>query len=191
MLLATENQNSNFMHDEVVLVNEHDDEIGYMPKLEAHQKGVLHRAFSVFIFNTKGEVLLQQRAFGKYHSEGLWSNTCCSHPLPHESTASGAARRLQEEMGIQAPLNFLYSFLYKVKLENSLTEHELDHVFWGISDHEPIINTAEASNFKYISITDLRADIDYNPGKYTEWLKICLDDVIVQLEPVLNILYKL
>ena len=181
MLLATENQISAFVHDDVVLVNEHDDEIGFMPKLEAHQKGVLHRAFSVFIFNSKGEVLLQQRAFGKYHSEGLWSNTCCSHPLPHESTASGAMRRLQEEMGLQAPLTFLYSFLYKVDLENGLTEHELDHVFWGTSDHEPIINTAEASNYKYVSVEDLKADLKHNPNRYTEWLKICFEDVIEKL----------
>ena len=169
------------MNDEVVLVNEHDDEIGYMPKLEAHEKGVLHRAFSVFIFNSKGEMLIQQRAWGKYHSEGLWSNTCCSHPLPHESVASGAMRRLQEEMGLQSPLKFLFSFLYKAELDNNLTEHELDHVFWGISDHEPILNTSEVINYKYISVADLKTDIKQNPNRYTEWLKICLDEVIEKL----------
>ena len=178
MLLAPENLNTDFNHDEVVLVNEFDEEIGYMPKLEAHQKGILHRAISVFIFNTKGEVLLQQRALAKYHSGGLWSNTCCSHPLPHETPASGATRRLQEEMGIQASLTFLYSFLYKAELDNDLTEHELDHVFWGISDHEPIINTAEVANYKYVTINDLRDDLENNPAKYTEWLKICFDEVV-------------
>ena len=166
------------MTDQVVLVNEDDMEIGLMPKLEAHQKGVLHRAFSVFIYNSKGEMLLQQRAFGKYHSEGLWSNTCCSHPLPHETPLSGATRRLQEEMGIQASLTFLYSFLYKAELDKGLTEHELDHVFWGISDYEPIINTAEVANYKYISIKDLKEDLENNPAKYTEWLKICFDEVV-------------
>jgi len=181
MPLNIDKPNPDFLDDEVILVNEHDDEIGFMPKLEAHQKGALHRAFSVFIFNSKGEVLLQQRAFGKYHSEGLWSNTCCSHPLPHESTQSGAFRRLQEEMGIQAPLKFLYSFLYQVKLENGLTEHELDHVFWGTSDHEPIINTAEVSNYKYMSVKELKTELIQNPAKYTEWLKICFDSVSEKL----------
>ena len=182
MLLATEKQITDLMNDEVVLVNEHDDEIGFMPKLEAHQKGSLHRAFSVFIFNSKGELLLQQRALGKYHSEGLWSNTCCSHPLPNEATSSAAVRRLQEEMGLQASLEFLYSFLYKAELENGLTEHELDHVFWGVSDHEPIINTSEVSNFKYISIEDLATDLKKNPSKYTEWLKICFEEVMQKIK---------
>jgi len=177
MLLANEKINTDFKNDEVILVNEQDEEIGFMSKLEAHQKGVLHRAFSVFIFNTNGEILLQQRALGKYHSEGLWSNTCCSHPLPHESAASGAVRRLQEEMGIQASLSFLYSFLYKAELDNGLTEHELDHIFWGISDNEPVINTAEVSNYKYISVNDLKTDLQENPEKYTEWLKICFNEV--------------
>lgn len=182
MLLATETLRSDFLHDDVILVNEHDDEIGYMPKLEAHQKGVLHRAFSVFVFNTKGEILLQQRALGKYHSEGLWSNTCCSHPLPHESTHSGAVRRLQEEMGLQTSLTFLYSFLYHAKLDNELTEHELDHVFWGISDHEPIINTSEVSNYKYMTVEDLKTDLAQNPAKYTEWLKICFEEVSANIK---------
>ena len=112
------------MSDQVVLVNENDMEIGLMPKLEAHQKGVLHRAFSVFIFNSNGEMLLQQRAAGKYHSEGLWSNTCCSHPYPEEPTHEAALRRLEEEMGIQADLHFLFSFQYHASLESGLTEHE-------------------------------------------------------------------
>jgi isopentenyl-diphosphate delta-isomerase len=165
------------MNDQVVLVNENDVQIGLMPKLEAHQKGVLHRAFSVFIFNSKGEMLLQQRAFGKYHSEGLWSNTCCSHPFPDESAHHGAARRLEEEMGIRADLQFLFSFQYHVNLENGLTENELDHVFWGISDAFPAINTLEVSNFRYMKIKDIKADMLEHPERYTEWFKICLSEV--------------
>lgn len=165
------------MNDQVVLVNEDDVEVGLMPKLEAHQKGVLHRAFSVFIFNSEGEMLLQQRAFGKYHSEGLWSNTCCSHPLPDESTHDGAIRRLQQEMGIEAELQFLFTFQYHVNLENGLAENELDHVFWGISDAVPEINTLEVSNYKYIRMEDLKADLIKNPESYTEWLKICISEV--------------
>jgi isopentenyl-diphosphate delta-isomerase len=178
MLLAPEDLTRDLTLDEVILVNENDDEIGFMPKLEAHQKGSLHRAFSVFIFNSKGEMLLQQRAYGKYHSEGLWSNTCCSHPLPNEATESAAVRRLQEEMGIQTPLQFLYSFLYKAELDNGLTEHELDHVFWGTSDHEPIINTSEVANYKYINVEELTTDMRRNPARYTEWFKICIEDVL-------------
>ncbi|WAC15126.1 isopentenyl-diphosphate Delta-isomerase [Dyadobacter pollutisoli] len=165
------------MNDQVVLVNEHDVEIGLMPKLEAHQKGALHRAFSVFIFNSKGEMLLQQRAFGKYHSEGLWSNTCCSHPLPNESAHHGAVRRLHEEMGIHADLRFLFSFQYRVNLENGLTENELDHVYWGISDAKPEINTTEVSNFRYMKIQDIKAGMAAHPAQYTEWFKICLAEV--------------
>ena len=182
MISAPENTTTDFLNTDVVLVNEHDDEIGFMPKLEAHQKGALHRAFSVFIFNSKGELLLQQRALGKYHSEGLWSNTCCSHPLPNEATASAAVRRLQEEMGLQSTLNFVFSFLYKAKLDNGLTEHELDHVFWAVSDHEPIINTSEVSNFKYVDPDFLRTDMQQHPNRYTEWLKICFDEVMEKIK---------
>lgn len=178
MLLSHINPARDLAHDEVILVNENDVEIGLMAKLEAHQKGLLHRAFSIFIFNTKGELLLQQRASDKYHSAGLWSNTCCSHPLPYEGTENAAVRRLEEEMGLEAPLHFIFSFLYKAELENGLTEHEFDHVFWGVSDHEPIINTSEVSNFKYISVEALSEDMLQHPYKYTEWLKICFADVI-------------
>ncbi len=169
---------TDLLHNDVILVNENDAEIGLMSKLKAHQTGALHRAFSVFIFNSKGELLLQQRAEHKYHSAGLWSNTCCSHPLPHEATDSAAARRLEEEMGLQVPLHFIFSFQYKAELENGLTEHELDHVFWGISDKEPIINTSEVSNFRYISVEALVNDMQDHPKKYTEWLKICFKEVI-------------
>ncbi|MCE7062050.1 isopentenyl-diphosphate Delta-isomerase [Dyadobacter sp. CY343] len=170
------------MSDQVVLVNEEDEAVGLMPKLEAHQKGMLHRAFSVFIFNSKGEMLLQRRAFGKYHSEGLWSNTCCSHPFPDESTHHAAVRRLQEEMGITTDLNFLFTFQYHAALENGLTENELDHVFWGISDEKPLINTEEVSDFKYLKMSEIKADIDQNPTHYTEWLKICFDEVFEKIK---------
>ncbi len=170
------------MSNQVVLVNENDDEIGLMPKLEAHQKGALHRAFSVFIFNTKGEILLQQRAFGKYHSEGLWSNTCCSHPYPNESTLNGAKRRLYEEMGIHSPLNFLYSFQYQAAVDNGLIEHELDHIFWAISDETPEINVEEVLDYKYISSQELSEDMIRNPGNYTEWFKICFDEVLSKIK---------
>jgi isopentenyl-diphosphate delta-isomerase len=170
------------MKNQVVLVNENDDEIGLMPKLEAHQKGALHRAFSVFIFNTNGELLLQQRAYGKYHSEGLWSNTCCSHPFPNEGTLTGAKRRLNEEMGIQSPLYFLYSFRYEAAMENGLIEHELDHIFWAVSDETPRINPEEVLDYKYISPDDLRLDMKERPDLYTEWFKICLDDVLEKIK---------
>lgn len=162
------------MNDQVVLVTENDEAIGLMPKLEAHEKGVLHRAFSVFIFNTKNEMLLQRRAFGKYHSEGLWSNTCCSHPLPGEPVLDGAVRRLREEMGIETALEFLYTFQYRADLENGLTENELDHVFYGVTDAIPAIDPAEASEYKYLTVTDIQADIQQNPHAYTEWFKICM-----------------
>ncbi|NIJ55092.1 isopentenyl-diphosphate Delta-isomerase [Dyadobacter arcticus] len=169
------------MNDQVVLVNENDLEIGLMPKLEAHQKGVLHRAFSVFIFNSKGEMLLQQRAFGKYHSEGLWSNTCCSHPLPDEAAHHGAVRRLEEEMGINADLQFLFSFQYHASLENGLTENELDHVFWGISDAKPELDLSEAMSYKYMKPVDIKDDMGQNPDTYTEWFKICINEVIEKI----------
>jgi len=169
------------MNNQVVLVNENDDEIGLMPKLEAHQKGLLHRAFSIFIFNTKGEMLLQQRAYGKYHSEGLWSNTCCSHPYPNESTLVAAKRRLYEEMGIHSPLSFLYSFKYEAAVDNGLIEHELDHIFWAVSDEKPNINVDEVLNYKYISPEDLKIDMQKRPAVYTEWFKICMEEVLQKI----------
>ena len=166
------------MNDTVILVNEHDEQIGLMDKLEAHEKGMLHRAFSVFLFNTQGELLLQQRAFGKYHSEGLWSNTCCSHPMNGEVIQSAASRRLMEEMGLKTDLHFLYSFLYKAKLDKGLTEHELDHIFIGISDDEPVINTNEVADWKYISVNELLLDIESHPERYTVWFKMEVKNVL-------------
>lgn len=166
------------MNEQVILVDENDVEIGTMPKLEAHQKEALHRAFSVFIFNSKGEMLLQQRSFEKYHSAGLWSNTCCSHPSPGENTIDAAHRRLMQEMGVRATLHHVYSFIYKAQLENELSEHEFDHVFWGICDEKPSINKSEISNWKYMAIPELRSDIKQNPNVYTAWFKICIDNVL-------------
>jgi isopentenyl-diphosphate delta-isomerase len=185
MPLAIENISTDpSLNDHVILIDQHDQQTGLMPKLEAHQKGLLHRAFSVFIFNSKGEMLLQQRAFGKYHSEGLWSNTCCSHPLPDEKTAHAASRRLLEEMGMEVPIQFLYSFLYKSELDKGLTEHELDHVFWGISDQSPELNPREVANYRYMKPQELAADLKANPGNYTEWLKICFEDVMNRITRV-------
>ncbi len=166
------------MQEAVILVNENDEQIGMMPKLEAHEKGVLHRAFSVFLFNTQGEMLLQQRAFGKYHSEGLWSNTCCSHPKVGEDTQSAAHRRLMEEMGLETDLQFLYSFLYKAELDKGLTEHELDHVFIGISDQKPVINTEEVADWKYRSIDELFRDLESHPEHYSVWFKMEVRNVL-------------
>jgi isopentenyl-diphosphate delta-isomerase len=160
---------------EVILVNDQDEILGFEDKLVAHQKGMKHRAISVLIFNSNGDWLLQRRAFDKYHSSGLWTNTCCSHPYPHESTKASAERRLQEEMGMEVNLNFLFDFSYCVKLDNNLTENELDHVFVGESDDLPIINSEEAADYLYISGNDLEKDILNNPNGYTEWFKIIVD----------------
>jgi isopentenyl-diphosphate delta-isomerase len=170
------------MNSNVVLVNEHDDEVGLMPKLEAHEKGLLHRAFSVFVFNTDGNLLLQKRADSKYHSAGLWSNTCCSHPYPGEDAVEGATRRLQEEMGLTAKLRFVYSFIYKAELQNGLTEHELDHIFFGISDQAPVPDATEVSDYKYISPRELAKDLIAHPDNYTEWLKICFSELIEKVK---------
>ncbi|MCF8294405.1 MAG: isopentenyl-diphosphate Delta-isomerase [Chitinophagaceae bacterium] len=170
------------MKDAVILVNEQDEQIGLMPKLEAHEKGLLHRAFSVFLFNTQGQLLLQQRAFGKYHSEGLWSNTCCSHPMPEEEIQSSAHRRLMEEMGLKTELHFLYSFLYKASLDKGLTEHEIDHIFVGTTDELPNINTDEVAAWKYISIDELLTDIQLHPELYTIWFKMEVKNVLDKIK---------
>jgi len=175
--MPEKSKNPHPMNDQVVLVDEKDVAIGLMPKLEAHEKGLLHRAFSVFIFNSKGEMLLQQRAFGKYHSEGLWSNTCCSHPFPGESAHHAAVRRLQEEMGMETGLQFLYTFQYCAGLDKGLTENELDHVFWGVSDAKPDINPEEVNDYRYMSLEAVRTDIADNPDHYTEWFKICVPEI--------------
>ncbi len=163
------------MKEEVILVDELDNAIGTMEKIEAHEKGVLHRAFSVFIFNSDGELLLQQRAVTKYHSAGLWTNTCCSHPRPNETTLSAAHRRLKEEMGITAELEHKTNFIYKTVFDNSLTEHEFDHVYFGKCSQKPKIDPNEVESYAWLRPEKIMADIAANPTKYTSWFKIAME----------------
>lgn len=155
----------------VILVDENDNETGIAGKTEAHEKGLLHRAVSVFVVNSNGEWLLQQRAFGKYHSPGLWTNTCCSHPFPGETTFEAASRRLKEEMGIECELKYLFNFHYRAEFENGLTEHELDHVFYGICDDLPQINKAEVVSYRYFSFDELNKMVAQKPEDFTVWVK--------------------
>jgi isopentenyl-diphosphate delta-isomerase len=166
------------MTEQVILVDEQDNEIGTMQKMEAHLKGRLHRAFSVFIFNDKGELLLQQRAIDKYHSGGKWTNTCCSHPRLGEDNLAAANRRLYEEMGMKCELKYGFSFMYQAIVNESLSENEYDHVYFGVSNDFPVPNAEEVSDFRYITMDALKIDIDKHPNAYTEWLKICLDKVM-------------
>ncbi|MDC3308801.1 isopentenyl-diphosphate Delta-isomerase [Crocinitomicaceae bacterium] len=171
---------------EVQLVNPNDEPIGSMEKLEAHQKGLLHRAISVLIFNSKGEMLLQRRALKKYHSPGLWTNTCCSHPYPFEIPEDAASRRLNEEMNIESKLNFAFKFIYKTEFSNGLIENELDHVFIGYSDETPHLNTDEAVAFRWVTIKDLQRDIEKNPENYTVWFKIIIEEHLKKVETHLS-----
>lgn len=163
------------MSSDVILVDENDQEVGLMEKYSAHELGLLHRAFSVFIFNKKNELLLQQRAATKYHSPSQWANTCCSHPYPSETLDDAANRRLKEEMGLSCELHKLFSFTYKATMDNGLIEHEIDHVFVGNCEQNPLPNPEEVAQFKWISINDLRNEINDNPQHYTEWLKIIFE----------------
>lgn len=163
------------MEEQVILVNEKDEPIGLMPKLEAHQKALLHRAFSVFIFNDKNELMLQQRASHKYHSPNLWANTCCSHQRDGESNIQAGTRRLQEEMGFVASLEESVSFIYKAPFDNGLTEHEFDHVMIGYYNDAPEINPEEVSNWKWMPLEDVKLDMKKQPEIYTEWFKIIFD----------------
>ncbi|MFY1613044.1 isopentenyl-diphosphate Delta-isomerase [Macellibacteroides fermentans] len=160
----------------VILVDENDNPIGTMPKMEAHEKAMLHRAFSVFILNANDEVLLQQRANDKYHSAGLWTNTCCSHPHPGEDTLGAARRRLKEEMGMEADLQFVFKFMYKAPFDNLLTEHEIDHVFIGKTDQLPIINPEEVASYKYMKPEEIKLDMEQNPQSYTVWFRIIFNE---------------
>jgi isopentenyl-diphosphate Delta-isomerase len=159
----------------VVLVDEQDNELGLAEKMEAHEKALLHRAFSVFIFNDKGELLLQQRAKHKYHSGGLWTNTCCSHPRPNELVADAANRRLKEEMGLTVSLEKKFDFVYKTPFDNDLTEHEFDHVFVGYTNSNPVLNREEADSFKWKTIEDIKTDIILFPHTFTSWFKIAIN----------------
>lgn len=161
----------------VILVDEKDNEIGVKEKMAAHVEGKLHRCFSIFIFNSKGQLLLQKRAKGKYHSGGLWTNTCCSHPRPNKNLKEEAEKRLKEEMGIECDLKEIFSFIYKAKVGN-LIEHEFDHVFLGKFDGKPQPDEKEAEDWKWIEPEELRKDIKENPEKYTYWFKLILDRVL-------------
>lgn len=166
----------------VILVDENDNKIGLMPKMEAHQKAVLHRAFSVFVFNDKKELMLQQRALHKYHSPGLWTNTCCSHQRDGESNIEAGIRRLQEEMGFTVPLEESISFIYKAPFDNGLTEHELDHILIGHSEQEPVINEEEVAAWKWMGLEDVKQDIVNRPELYTAWFKIIFDKFYNHIE---------
>ncbi len=158
--------------EKIILVNEKDEPLGLMPKLEAHEKAQLHRAFSVFILNDKNELMLQQRAAHKYHSPLLWANTCCSHQREGESNIEAGTRRLQEEMGFSVALKELFWFIYKAPFDNGLTEHELDHVMIGYANQDPVINPEEVADWKWMDIDAVREDIEQNPQLYTAWFKI-------------------
>ncbi|MEJ7693740.1 isopentenyl-diphosphate Delta-isomerase [Daejeonella sp.] len=162
----------------IILVDDNDIEIGLLDKTTVHKTGVLHRAFSIFLFNSMGSMMLQRRAMNKYHSPGLWSNTCCSHPRNGERTKAACSRRLMEEMGIKSRLSFAFSFIYKAQLENGLIEHEFDHVYFGFSDKIPKPDPHEVMDWKYISVKELEKDISARPENYTEWLKICFEKVV-------------
>src|SRR5690554_2844322 len=168
--------------EEVILVNELDEPIGTMNKMEAHEKAVLHRAFSVFILNDKNEVMLQQRAAHKYHSPLLWTNTCCSHQRVGETNIEAGKRRLFEEMGFTAELKELFHFIYKAPFDNGLTEHELDHVMIGYSNQNPVINPEEVESWKWMSIEAIKVDMMDNPNAYTVWFKIIFDEFYHFLE---------
>ncbi len=161
--------------ENVILVNESNEQIGLMPKMEAHEKAVLHRAFSVFVMNNKGETMLQQRAAHKYHSPLLWTNTCCSHQRDGETNIVAGKRRLEEEMGFTTELEELFSFIYKAPFDNGLTEHELDHVMMGDYNYPPVINSDEVADWKWMKPIDIKNDIAQNPDNYTAWFKIIFE----------------
>ncbi len=170
------------IEEEVILVNEQDKQLGLMPKMEAHKKALLHRAFSVFVFNKKNELLLQQRAKEKYHSPELWTNTCCSHQRNGETNLEAGKRRLYEEMGFVCDLKEVFWFVYKAPFDNGLTEHELDHVMVGYYDEDPVINREEVENFQWMTMDDVKNDIRKHPEKYTEWFKIIFRESFDKLE---------
>jgi isopentenyl-diphosphate delta-isomerase len=168
--------------EKVILVDINDEPIGLMNKMEAHEKALLHRAFSVFVLNSNNEIMLQQRASHKYHSPLLWTNTCCSHQRAGETNIQAGKRRLEEEMGFVVPLKELFSFIYKAPFDNGLTEHELDHVMIGYSNEEPKINPEEVESWKWMKIEDVKMDIENRPEIYTVWFKIIFDKFYHYLE---------
>lgn len=170
------------MEEQVVLVSEKDEILGVMDKMQAHENGILHRAFSVFLFNDKGEMLLQKRAADKYHSPNQWTNAVCSHPRMGETYMEAAQRRLKEELGIETPITYRFNFLYKADVGQNLWEHELDHVFTGNFEGEFKLNEDEVSEVRYISIDDLDKEMSANPENFTEWFKIILKEYKQHLE---------
>jgi isopentenyl-diphosphate delta-isomerase len=169
------------MEENVILVDVLDNQLGLMPKMEAHEKAVLHRAFSVFIFNDKGELMLQQRAANKYHSPLLWTNTCCSHQRDGESNIEAGKRRLIEEMGFKTNLKEVFSFVYKAPFDNGLTEHELDHVMIGTFNGSPTINPDEVASYKWMTLEAVKKDIELQPNIYTAWFKIIFKESYLKL----------
>jgi isopentenyl-diphosphate delta-isomerase len=165
------------MEESVILVNENDEVVGIGEKLRTHLEGKLHRAFSLLIFNSRGDLLLQKRAETKYHSGNLWSNTCCGHPRPGESIETAAHRRLKEEMGFDCGLEKKFSFIYRARLDGSSIEHEFDHVLVGSFDGEPRVNRAEAADWKWVDVETLRSDLEKNPSRYTYWLRVILSRI--------------
>lgn len=174
------------LEEQLILVDVEDREIGQMEKMRVHELGLLHRAFSVFVFNSRGELMLQQRAMEKYHSAGLWSNTCCSHPRAGEETPDAASRRLQEEMGFHCELEPLFSFMYKAPFDNGLTEHEFDHVFVGHSDRLPAPDPLEVMDWRHISLDQLEQDLSEKPHEYSVWLGICFPEMARRLRDHLS-----
>jgi len=172
------------INDFVILVNKNDKKIGLMPKMEAHKKGALHRAFSVFIFNNKNELMIQKRNINKYHSPGLWTNTCCSHQKDGESNISAGKRRLLEEMGFCVELNEIGSFIYNVGVDNGLIEHELDYILVGKYNGNVKINSDEVDNWKWMSLDNIKDDIRIRSKNYTEWFKIIMDNYYTQLKNI-------
>ena len=161
--------------EQVILVDKDDKQIGLMPKMEAHEKALLHRAFSVFVLNDDGELMLQQRAAEKYHSPLLWTNTCCSHQRDGETSLEAGKRRLQEEMGFECKLEEVFSFIYKAPFDNGLTEHELDHVMVGHFNDNPKINKEEVQDYKWMTLEEVKVDMEFNPDTYTAWFQIIFE----------------
>ncbi|WP_241645523.1 isopentenyl-diphosphate Delta-isomerase [Rosenbergiella metrosideri] len=167
---------------EVILVDEHDNPLGKMEKLAAHRQGRLHRAVTVYIFNTKQQLMLQQRAFSKYHCGGLWSNTCCGHPFPNESTQQAAERRLDEEMGLKLSLTKLTQTYYNLPVTDGLVEHEFGHIFTGLTDQPPVLNPHEAENYRFASLSEVQQELISSPERFTPWFKTTFPMLVKQLQ---------
>lgn len=175
------------MEELVILVDKNDQKIGLMPKMEAHEKALLHRAFSVFVFNEKNELMLQQRAASKYHSPLLWTNTCCSHQRDGETNVKAGMRRLQEEMGFTTNLEDVFSFIYKAPFSNGLTEHEFDHVLIGNYNEKPNLNKEEVAAYKWMTLAAVKEDIKTNPDIYTAWFQIIFKESYQEITKYFNL----